>query len=133
MLLYDLLICFAKNAEKLIKWVILTKYPILWLEMQKITCLCIFWAFFAKQFNKTHRITSDFYHMRKFLTKKFRSQGTPLGPLGSLSWQDMHLGACRFQFLVIWGLNKHPMTVACQGQAKNPKTAGAWCEAIILE
>ena len=63
--------------------------------------------------------------------KKFWSQGTPLGSVGSLSWQDMHLGACRFQFLVIWGLNKHPMTVACQGQAKNPKTAGAWCDTLL--
>ena len=87
-----------------------------------------FSAFFAKQINKTHKITSYFYHMRKILTKKFWSQGTPLGSLGPLSQADVNLGFSRFQFLVIWGLNKHPMIVTYQGQAKSLKTAGGWCE-----
>ena len=66
--------------------------------------------------------------MRKFLTKKFWSLGTPLGYLGAGSPADLGLGACRFQILVIWGLNDYPALVACQGQAKNPKTAGARCD-----
>ena len=61
------------------------------------------------------------------MTKKFWSLGTPLGYLGSGSQLDLGLGACRFQILVIWGLNESPVLVALQGQAKNPKAVGAWC------
>ena len=97
-------------------------------NLSKIACFGHFSAFFAKQILKTHKITSYFYHMRKFLNKKFWSQGTPLGSLGSLSQGDAILGACRFQILFIWGPYEPPVLVAFHAQAKNPKSAGAWCE-----
>ena len=75
-----------------------------------------------------YKITSNFNHMRKFLTKKFWSHGTPLGYLGAGFREALHPGACRFQILVIWGLNDYTVLVACQGQAKNLKTAGARCD-----
>ena len=65
--------------------------------------------------------------MRKFLTENFWSHGTPLGYLGAGSQEALGLGACRFQILVIWGPYDFPVLVACQGQAKSLKTAGAWC------
>ena len=74
-----------------------------------------------------HKITSNFYDMRKILRKKFWSQGTPLGYLGPGSQEAQHLGPCFFQILVIWGPYDYPVLVACQGQAKSLKTAGAWC------
>ena len=66
--------------------------------------------------------------MRKFLSKKIRSQGTPLGSLGALSQQDTILGAGQLQILVIWGLYRPPVVVALETHAENLKTAGAWCE-----
>ena len=69
--------------------------------------------------------------MRKILTKKFWSQGTSLGYLGPGSQQDVIVGACRFQILVIWGQYKASVLVACLDQAKNLKTAGAWCELSV--
>ena len=65
--------------------------------------------------------------MRKFLSKKIRSQGTPLGSLGALSQQDTILGAGQLQILVIWGLYRPPVVVALETHAENLKTAGAWC------
>ena len=65
--------------------------------------------------------------MRKFLKQKFWSQGTPLGYLGPRSQADLGLGFCRFQIWVIWGPYDYPVLVACQGTAKNPKSAGARC------
>ena len=75
-----------------------------------------------------HKITSYFYDMRKILTKKFWSLGTPLGSSGSGSQADLHLGFSNFQILVIWGLYDPPVPLALETQAKNPKTAGAWCD-----
>ena len=66
--------------------------------------------------------------MTEFLTKKFWSQGTPLGYLGSGSQEALGLRFYRFQILVIWGPYDYPALVACQGQAENPKTAGARCD-----
>ena len=74
-----------------------------------------------------YKITSYFYDMRKILTKKFGSQGTSIGSSGSRSRADVPLGACQFQILVIWGPYKASVLVACPDQAKNLKTAGAWC------
>ena len=74
-----------------------------------------------------HKITSEFYDMRKILTKFFWSHGTPLGYLGAESQADLGLGACRFQILVIWGPYDFPVLVAPHEQAKNLKTAGARC------
>ena len=78
-----------------------------------------------------NKVTYDFYYMGKFLTENFWSHGTPLGYLGAGSQEALHPGACRFQILVIWGLNDYPVLVACQGQAKNLKTAGARCGACL--
>ena len=65
--------------------------------------------------------------MTKILTKNFWSHGTPLGSLGSGSQVDVHLGFSNFQILVIWGPYDSPVPLAVETQAKNPKTAGAWC------
>ena len=67
-----------------------------------------------------HKITSFEDDMRKFLSQKFWSHGTPLGSLGPLSQGDVHLWFGRPQFLVILGPYSHPDIVACQGQAENP-------------
>ena len=75
-----------------------------------------------------HKITSDYHDMRKILTKKFGSQGTNLGSLGPGSQADLGLGPCRFQILVIWGLNEPPAPVVSHGPPENPKSLGAWCD-----
>ena len=80
-----------------------------------------------------YKITSDYYDLRKILTKNFWSHGTPLGYLGPESQEALGLGACRFQIQVIWGLYESPVLVAFQGQAKNPKAAGAWCAIDLLK
>ena len=66
------------------------------------------------------KITSDSYDMRKFLTKKFWSQGTNMGSLGPGSQKALILGSSKLQFLVIWGPYNIPVMVAVQIQAKNP-------------
>ena len=68
-----------------------------------------------------------FLWYEKIFTKIFWSHGTPLGYLGAGSQEALGLGACRFQILVIWGQYDFPVLVACQGQAKNLKTAGTRC------
>ena len=65
--------------------------------------------------------------MRKILRQKFWSLGTPLGSLGPGSQGDVRPRACKCQIQVIWGPCEPPVLVALQGQAENPKTAGAWC------
>ena len=70
--------------------------------------------------------------MRKFLSKKFWSHGTPLGSLGPLSQQDTILGAGQLQILVIWGPCEPPVVAALKTQAENPKTAGQQCGACRL-
>ena len=66
--------------------------------------------------------------MRKILRQKFWSLGTPLGSLGSGSQGDVRPRACKCQIQVIWGPCDPSVLVALQGQAENPKTAGAWCD-----
>ena len=78
-----------------------------------------------------HKITSNFYDLRKILTKKFWSQGTLLGSPGPGSQADVGLGFCRFQFLVIWGPHEGPAPLVSQGTPKNLKVAGAWCDCSI--
>ena len=75
-----------------------------------------------------NEITSYFYDERKILMQKIWSLGTPLGYLGPGSQEAQHLGPCFFQILVFWGPYDLPVLVACQGQAKSLKTAGAWCD-----
>ena len=70
--------------------------------------------------------------MGKFLSKKIRSQGTPLGSLGALSQQDTILGAGQLQILVIWGPYRPPVVVALETHAENLKTVGAWCDIGVL-
>ena len=77
---------------------------------------------------KVHKITSYFCDMRKFLSPKFWSLGTPLGSLGPGSQADLDQRACRPQILFIWGPCKALVLVALLGQAKILKTAGAWCD-----
>ena len=40
----------------------------LYRDLAKMTCFPHFSAFFAKQIHKMHKITSNFYDLRKFLT-----------------------------------------------------------------
>ena len=68
--------------------------------------------------------------MRKFLSEKFWSLGTPLGSLGPGSQGDVRPRACKCQIQVIWGPCEPSVLVALQGQAENPKTAGAWSGSI---
>ena len=63
--------------------------------------------------------------MRKILSQKFWSHGTPLGSPGPVSFEALGPGSDQCQILVIWGPCEPPMLVALHGQAKNPKTAGA--------
>ena len=44
----------------------------------------------------------------------------------------MHLGFSNFQILVIWGPYDPSVPLAVETQAKNPKTAGAWCGEVNL-
>ena len=122
---------FCQKCRKMAKTCNFYQYSYLMGNLSKIACFGHFSAFFAKQILKTHKITSYFYHMRKFLNKKFWSQGTPLGSLGSLSQGDAILGACRFQILFIWGPYEPPVLVAFHAQAKNLKTTPAWCAKYI--
>ena len=78
-----------------------------------------------------HKITSYFYDLRKILTNKSWSQGTPLGYLGSGSQEALGLGFSRFQIWVIWGPYDYPALVAFHAQAKNPKMAGARCDMFL--
>ena len=68
--------------------------------------------------------------MRKILRQKFWSLGTPLGSLGPGSQGDVRPRACKCQIQVICGPCEPPVLVTLQGQAENPKTAGAWCEDV---
>ena len=119
---------FGKKCSKMGKTGHFSQISLLWPNMGKMACFSHFWAFFAKQIHKINKIPSNFYDMRKILTKNFWSHGTPLGSLGSGSREALHPGACRFQILVIWGPYDNPVLVACHGQAKNPKSAGARCD-----
>ena len=64
---------------------------------------------------------------RNILMQKFWSHGTSVGHLGPVSQEDLGLGACQLQFLVIWGSCEPPVLVALQEQAKSLKTIAAWC------
>ena len=61
--------------------------------------------------------------MRKFLSPKFWSHGTPLGYLGPGSRKDVTPEFFRNHFLVKWGPYDPPILVRPQEKAKNPKTA----------
>ena len=65
--------------------------------------------------------------MRKILSKKFWSHGTPLGYLGPVSQKALTQRACRFQIHLIWGPYEFPALVALQIHAKKPKLTAAWC------
>ena len=82
---------------------------------------------FPKQITNMHKITSLEDDMRKFLDQKILSHGTSLGYLGSKSQADVGLGACRLQFLVIWGPSELPVPMKFHANAKNLKTVGSWC------
>ena len=71
--------------------------------------------------------------MRKILRQKFWSLGTPLGSLGPGSQGDVRPRACKCQIQVICGPCEPPVLVTLQGQAENPKTAGAWCAIFSTE
>ena len=71
--------------------------------------------------------------MRKILCQKFWSLGTTLGSLGPGSQGDVRPRACKCQIQVIWGPCEPSVLVALQGQAENPKTAGAWCDDVTLK
>ena len=87
---------------------------------QNFTSFSCFSAFFDKHIHKMHKITSYIYDLRKILTKKIWSQGTPLGSLGPGSQEALGLGP--------WGPDDTPVLVVFHVNAKNPNTAGSWCE-----
>ena len=60
-----------------------------------------FLSFFAKQIDKTHKITSIQHGMSKILSEKFWSQGTTPGYPGPLFWQDLPPQFCRLLILVM--------------------------------
>ena len=94
----------------------------------KITLVLNFSAFSAKVTHKTHKITSLEDDMRKILTQKFWSHGTPLGYLGPVSQKALTQWACRLHIHLIWGPYEFPALVALQIHAKKPKPIPAWCE-----
>ena len=98
---------------------------------QNFTSFSCFWAFFDKHIHKMHKITSYIYDLRKILTKKIWSQGTPLGSLGPGSQEALGLGPCRFQILVIWGSYDPPVLLVFQTHPENLNTAGAWCDSNL--
>ena len=63
--------------------------------------------------------------------KIFWSHGTPLGSMGSGSQPDVGLGACRFQILVILGLNESPILVALLEHAKKLNLVPSRCGSEI--
>ena len=66
--------------------------------------------------------------MRKILSKKFWSHGTPLGYMGPLFQRDVRLGAWNLQIPFIWGPVDPPGLVAPQVNAKILKSLGSWCD-----
>ena len=60
--------------------------------------------------------------------KKFWSQGTLLGSMGSGSQKALTQGACQDQIPLTWSPWGPPELVAAQAQAKTLKTVGAWCD-----
>ena len=86
-----------------------------------------FSALFAKQPHKMDKIGSLQDGMRKFLSGKFWSHGTPLGSLGPLSFEDLGPGSCQCQIPVIWGPYEYPVLVACHVQAKKLKSVASRC------
>ena len=99
----------------------------------KIGLFSHFSSFSAKEIHKTHKITSLEDDMRKILSQKFWSHGTPLGYLGPVSQKALNVWSSQFQILVIWGPYEPPVLVACQAQAENPKSAGALCDTPIVK
>ena len=99
-------------------------------DLIKIACFSWFSAFSSKQIHKMHKITSDFCHMRKFLTKKFWSQGTSPGSLGPGSREALGLGACRLQISVIWGPYEPPVPLVFHEQAKSLKPVPSRSELV---
>ena len=90
-----------------------------------------FSSVFAKPPHKMDKIWSLENGMRKILSQKFWSLGTPLGSLRPGCQVDLDQRACRPQILFIWGPCKALVLVALLGQAKILKTAGAWCVSKI--
>ena len=86
-----------------------------------------FSALFAKQPHKMDKIWSLQDGMRKFLSGKFWSHGTPLGSLGPLSFEDLGPGSCQCQIPVIWGPYEYPVLVACHVQAEKLKSVASRC------
>ena len=65
-----------------------------------------------------HKITSNLHDMRKILIKKFWSQGTLLGVMGSGSQKALTQGACQYQIPLTWSPWGPPELVLAQAQAK---------------
>ena len=117
-------ICYTKNAQNREKLPIFCHFQLFSLfhrNYAQIGSFSWFWAFFAKQIDKTHKITSFEDDMRNFLSQKFWSHGTSLGSLGPLSQGAVHPGFSRPQFLVIWGPYNYPGIVACREHTENLK------------
>ena len=88
-----------------------------------------FFAFFDERVQKIHKPTSHYCGKRKFFIQKFWSHGTPQGYLGSISQPPVGLGACQFQILLIWGLDKL-LTLAKNSRQKSENGLGPVCRPL---
>ena len=66
---------------------------------------------FVTYIEKSHKITSNFHHKRKFLGPKIWSQGTRLGWLGPLSWKGRGERFSKPQNPFIWDPKDSPILV----------------------
>ena len=78
----------------------------------KITTFLHFVAFFAKPVPKIHKIRSHDDDMRKILSQKYRSLGTPLGSLGPGSQKGLPEIFSNVVFLHDWDPNEAPEKVS---------------------
>ena len=127
-ILFVLSICYTKNAQNREKLPIFCHFQLFSLfhrNYAQIRSFSWFWAFFAKQIDKTHKITSFEDDMRKFLSQKFWSHGTLLGSMGPGSQQDADERFSKSQILVKWGPYNCSVIVACREQAKKPNLASS--------
>ena len=74
-----------------------------------------------------HEITSLEDDMRKILSPKIWSQGTPLGSLGPLSLKDPDQRFSKHYFLLIWDPFDIPKLGALSALAEKLKAIAAWC------
>ena len=100
MLFYAFWRLLLQKLLKIKKNCLFLQYSFIIGKSYKIDSFSWFFAFFAKQIPKMHKITSFEDDMRKFSSQKFWSHGTSLGSLGPLSQEDVPQRFVRPHFLV---------------------------------